>query len=426
MGPAPSNYPGLRAALQRGYAPGGDLVGELQALGDLAIVDPDDAAALDEALEILIAGAPFDETVLRLMLGLMQAIDSAEAFEILRTRSIDRLLTWFDGQATATADLGRADLLLFLLKIVALYQVEGLVSRLAVAARQEPWSEHPLWPVLFRTLDAPHPLRRRVADALADPLPEGLAGLAYLDFVTGLARSGELVFHPFDSVAGRDRLARWLDPTAPDAATRAPIAAAALAHVGGGAARDALLATGMAHPLGGVRLEAAAAAARLGREEGVRTLADLCLDVRYSVAARLRLQDLDRLEAVPPAAADPDFEALARMADWLAHPLEFGSPPQTLALIDSRELHWPPTNDRRRLWLVRYRYEPDTEGVGLVGSITSSLRPETSPMMAPDDLYALHCCWELQVNRDPRAPGRRSVEEGRRLLQSDPTPPTAP
>ena len=37
--------------------------------------------------------------------------------------------------------------------------------------------------------------------------------------------------------------------------------------------------------------------------------------------------------------------------------------------------------------------------------------------MTAEDLYALHCVWELQSNGDPRAPEELSVEAGRALLE---------
>ena len=100
-----------------------------------------------------------------------------------------------------------------------------------------------------------------------------------------------------------------------------------------------------------------------------------------------------------------------------------------VALHDTRVLYWPPTRDRRRLWIFRYRYDVPPEdhleatghgcrdtGVGLVGSITFSLLGETRPDMCPEDIYALHCCWELEHRGDDRCPGDRSVEAGRQLL----------
>jgi hypothetical protein len=97
-------------------------------------------------------------------------------------------------------------------------------------------------------------------------------------------------------------------------------------------------------------------------------------------------------------------------------------------LHDTRERHWPPTNDRRQLWLFRYRYQPsqpedgsesddlEDDAVGMVGSITMALFGEPTAELPPEDVYALHCCWELESNNDSRAPCRRSVKAGRKIL----------
>jgi hypothetical protein len=54
----------------------------------------------------------------------------------------------------------------------------------------------------------------------------------------------------------------------------------------------------------------------------------------------------------------------------------------------------------------------------MTGSITFSLIDETSPEMSADDIYAMHCCWELEANDDPRAPVERTVAAGRALIEA--------
>jgi hypothetical protein len=138
--------------------------------------------------------------------------------------------------------------------------------------------------------------------------------------------------------------------------------------------------------------------------------------------ARQYLEELGHAERIPPAALKPDFRAMAEMCLWLAHPHEFGEPPTDIHLFDTRELDWPPTNDRRRLWLFRYTYAGrgedgiDEVGLGMVGSITFALFGETTAEMSPEDAYGLHCCWELEMNEDPRAPKKRTAKAGRKLL----------
>jgi hypothetical protein len=142
----------------------------------------------------------------------------------------------------------------------------------------------------------------------------------------------------------------------------------------------------------------------------------------YSGIACDYLHELDRADAIPQLALEPEFRARAEMCAWLMHPLEFGSPPDHIELYDTREIFWPPTNDRRRVWLFKYTYTawgPEGEddiGIGMVGSTTFALFSETTPIMTPEDVYALHCCWELQGNEDPRAPPERTAEAGRRIL----------
>jgi hypothetical protein len=82
------------------------------------------------------------------------------------------------------------------------------------------------------------------------------------------------------------------------------------------------------------------------------------------------------------------------------HPNEFGRPPDQITEYDTRDLYWPPTGDRRRFWLFKYRYQPQGadgqahEGIGLVGSTTFALFGEATADLAPEDVYGLHCCWE--------------------------------
>jgi hypothetical protein len=91
-------------------------------------------------------------------------------------------------------------------------------------------------------------------------------------------------------------------------------------------------------------------------------------------------------------------------------------------MFDSRVLYWPPTDDERRLWLFKYTYEdretgePDS-GIGMVGSVTFALFGEATPTLTAEELYGLHCCWELKNKGDPRAPKKRSPKAGIRILR---------
>ena len=424
MNEHPSNP--LRDAIDRGLAPGADLASEIHALGEVGLSTSEDARAVCEALDRLPPEPPGEaptRSPLHAVLTLMQGVESREAYEGIVDRGVPRLAEIIRGRL-AEPDAGsasRRELIAFALKVLGLYRVPEAIDLIAEASRRPGVDGAYLWEVIFRTYDQTHPLRLALCDRLRDPLPEGKAGTAYLDFANALARAGFIDDHPFDTLEGRDRLLEALRSSDPDRFSDARLAAAALPAIAA-PGREPLLALAMDHPSGDVQMEGARAAAKLGSEAGVRFLSRMCLELDRSIKARLCLQELDRHDAVPPRALEPEFEAMAKMVDWLSHPLEFGQPPDAIALVDTRELLWPPTSDVRRLWLFRFRYgpegpaPPDAEGVGLVGSITFALRGETSPAMPPEDIYALHCCWELSVDNDPRTPPERTVPAGRQLL----------
>jgi len=56
-------------------------------------------------------------------------------------------------------------------------------------------------------------------------------------------------------------------------------------------------------------------------------------------------------------------------------------------------------------------------GFGLTGSTTWAMFGENDAATRALDVYAIHCCWELESNEDPRAPGERSAAAG--LLAED-------
>ena len=413
----------IQEAFDRGLAPGGDLYEELSALGDYPVTTEDEARSLARGVTRLgyQLGERGNDPILHLIAGLFQGVESLEAFEILRDEGLPALLKAFDARL-ARSEEGSADTLLFVLKVAGLYRVEEAVERIEAAARKPVEPESMMWSVLFSVFDETHPYRSAVANRLRAPIPEGVIGVAYLDLVNTMAREGYLGRHPFDTPEGIARLREWLTT---GTSSFARSAATSLAFLSG-PDREELLALAMDHPSLTVQMEGAWAAGRLGSESALKFLARTCLDPGHARTAIEHLARLGREDLVPAQAQAPDFQAVAELASWLGDPAEYGHPPDSLEIVDSRTMYWPPASDQRRLWVVRYRYDPKPpddpgeSGVGLVGSITFSLSGQTSADMPQEDVYALHCCWELQVNKDPRAPDTISVEAGRRLLGETP------
>jgi hypothetical protein len=419
-----SKHNRLQAALERGLAPGGDLYEELNDLGEFEITSLADAEALVHGLaEFVKRPIDDDETFSAFseLTRLFQSVSSAEAFRYLAVRGIPLLIEAYDARLVNSSE-HESDLL-FALKILARYgTVEGL-ERVVDAAFNVALHDGYLWGVIFEQLGDSDPAIPDLIGRLSNPLPDGFACIAFLDWVNRLAREDVITSHPMNIPDGTDRLRKWLASSNPDDFSFAHSATAAIPFIAD-PQRSELLALAMDHADIGVQMEAAWASARLGSDAGAKFLARLCLDRNLSVKAKAYLEDLGRKDSIPEEAEEPDFAAMAEMCNWLSHPQEFGRPPDEIELYDSRELFWPPTNDWRPLWLFKYRYratedhESDELGVGMSGSITFALFDETNADMPPEDIYALHCCWELEATDDPRAPVERSIEAGRQMIEA--------
>lgn len=427
----------LIEAFDRASRPEGDLVEELIGLGPYQVRDAEEARAICSALERLAdapkklpcgVAAPTPEpasepvTPLSVLASLFQRVQSEEACAVLEATGVKRLIEIYD-RRLPQPDRHRDDLL-FVLKVLTLYRVQAGVERIAAAVARGLWPQDGLWEVIFRQFDAEHPHRQYLCDALREPLPTGFCAVAYLDFCNGLAIQGALEdAHPFDTEQGKAMLEVWLADNEADRHSFAHSATAALPFIGR-PERDQLLSLALDHASQSVQLEAAWASAMVGSAGGVKLLRRHCLDPRISAIARAYLRELGHEEAVPAEALEPRFLAEAEACAWLSHPQEYGRPPQEVRLLDDRTLAWPPTKDERHLFLVAFTYDapgPDERpdrGVVMVGSVTFALFGETSAEQAPEDAYALHCCWELELHRDPRAPEKRTVEAGRALLAS--------
>lgn len=426
----------LEEALRRGLRAGGDLAEEIFQLGDYTIESEQDASAICRALSRFplrdgnSAACSSLYSPLHAITGLFQDVGSERAFEILYRSGMPELLRIFDARFGSAS----VEEVLYLLKIFAMYGFREGCRRIPATARHERYENGFLWQIVFQQLAAESeeesefaqpqldPLLMELCDELSDPLPDGFAAIAYLDWASQLCRNQQIESHPFDSDAGIAMLEGWLADTDPDEFSYARSAATAIAWLTL-PARSGLVSLALDHAQHAVQLEGAWAAASRGSEGAVQVLSRFCMERGMSIAAREYLEELDREDAIPEIARDPDFEAMAEMCHWLAHPGEFSRAPDEIELLDTRTMYWPPTDDERTVWLFRFRYVPEDEddepdsGVGMVGSITSTLYDETRPDMTAEELYALHCCWELEVVSDPRAPLERSVEAGLAILR---------
>ena len=247
-------------------------------------------------------------------------------------------------------------------------------------------------------------------------LPTGFACVAYLDRCNVLALENDLEPHPFSSDAGVARLGEYFTDRDPEHFSYATSAATALAFIGH-PGRDRLLELGSQHLSPKVEAEVAWAGAKLGRPEGIAKLVELTGDWRTGGRAIEFLRELELEDRIPEASSDPAHLALCEMAHWLEHPHELGELPDSLEVLDLREIYWPPLERRSHLAIVRWT-RGDDSGAGTTGGTTTWCffgRDESSE--EPLDVYARHCNWQLRAAEIEGAPeDYDALDYGRELL----------
>lgn len=392
----------LKRAIEHGLA-NGNLSEELRELGDLALKSRADADAACWGLKELGKGksANLGQNAYTLA-RLFQDVEDAEcdAFEVLRERGIPELLRLFDEIQEAPAE-DDANTLLFILKMLALYGTTEGTLKVIEAARQPLKPDGYMWSVVLANFKEGHPEAALLYRSLRDPLPPDFIGVSLIDAANACLIEGGEIEHPFNSSEGKKRLQEWLSNTDSDQFSYAHSATAALPFISS-PEQGELLRLAMNHPDAGVRIEAAWAAAKLGREDGIQELVGYCRDFNHAQTAKRYLSELGRADAIPAAANEPGFAALAEFAQWLAHPNELGRAPDELEIVDHRTLAWPPERETKPFWLIKYRAK-DTTGLeeddvecGLVGSVTFCFFSYKLAHRPPEDAYAVHCYWEME------------------------------
>lgn len=309
---------------------------------------------------------------------------------------------------------------MFALKLIGFYRQPEDVE-LFVTAIRAPLEPDSFWwqPALYGFTED-NPCTRLLVDRLSDPLPTEFVRIVFLDKCNALAVSGHLKEHPFAAPHGIAALESCLLDQNEERFSHAVSACTALPFLRP-EDRDRLLKLASEHPDAHVRIETAWVSAKIGNPAGLNALIEFARDARYSSRATAYMKELGLESHIPAEVMEPDFVARAEMSQWLAHPSEMGRPPDDLTLVDSRELNWPPCGDRRRLWVFRYRYEdgndgPD-EGYCMTGSVTWAMFGRNTLDLTIEDVYGLHCAWELMQAESSEAPKEMDPAAGRKILE---------
>ena len=411
----------LEKVLSAWLKDGGSLQDKLPS-GDDRVRTDAEARLVCAVLDRALSAAPIEpysqsSNNLHAVVALFQSVETDEAAARLREQGLPRLRSLV--RRYLQEHHIDANMIMFVAKILAIYGDPKDISLIVSLAREPQCEEGYLWSTVFNELADHKENVSLVIEGLSNPLPQQYCAIAFLDFCNQVAIAGLLAEHPFDSQDGRTRLRGWLSSENAELTSYAVSATATLPFVEAGAAAD-LAAVAARHADMIVRIEGAWAEAKMGADSGLERLTIFARNPLYAARAVRYLQELGHADRIPEEARTPDARALAEMAQWLAHPNEFGRPPEEVSVADTRELFWPPTNDRRRLWVIRYVYREDDGALrpsyGLVGSTTWAMMSEESRVEDPMDIYAIHCCWELEMNGDTSAPGERTVAAGRRIL----------
>ena len=150
--------------------------------------------------------------------------------------------------------------------------------------------------------------------------------------------------HPFATVEGYKKLAEYLHATDLKDEPAAIEAAKALGFFG--KVDRALQSAAASHGSMRVRIEAAYAAAKMEDEDGVNQLGQLSANPAVSNLACKYLEQLEREDAISPLAEEEEFMATADLYEWLGQDEQRGRPPDDVELMDTRQMHWPPLDER--------------------------------------------------------------------------------
>lgn len=108
-----------------------------------------------------------------------------------------------------------------------------------------------------------------------------------------------------------------------------------------------------------------------------------------------------------------------KMAEWLAHPMEFGKPPEKIKEIYRVETDWPLFDEKVTFALHSYEMENKYSAIGMTGPITWSFLDIKFDQFSPEELKVLYAGWHVNfiaINSENYSP-EKSQEKQNEILQ---------
>lgn len=139
-----------------------------------------------------------------------------------------------------------------------------------------------------------------------------------------------------------------------------------------------------------LRVEAAAALAKLGEEAGEEALCKMAEETSVRLRVLVYAEELGIDEKIPEPFRTPVARAEAELVAWLTEPTQYAVPPDDIQLFDERTLYWPGHDERVTCFLFRYGYEREErfENIGIAGPCTSTVAADLLDL-PPQQIYAL-------------------------------------
>lgn len=397
----------LATELNRWSRDGGSLVEALKK------ADPDDAVphtetdmiALNRAAEEIVRKNDFSVETTASIAVLAEMREEIEDENLLRyfdSFALKPLAAWAQERLKRPAPFSEEESETFFNMLAALASSERAeAADLVVAAvRSSTLPNTYQWNRIFRTFDDEHAQTEHVMAAFAQNPPASFSGVLLLDAANQLCLDDWEGKHPFDSAKGVAQLRSWLEGTTEDETSYAHSAALGAAFVDA-KHRGELVALALKHPDKSVRLEGAWSDVKTGGTQGLAFLKQACLEVHQSRRAQNYLEELNQKDAIPKDALEPAFVAQSEISNWLQHPNELGEEPLSIEVYDHKTLFWPPTEDKREIWLLKFTHKAEDDSkpethYGCTGSMTWSSFEEYASPPKPEELYLHHCTLELE------------------------------
>ncbi len=147
-----------------------------------------------------------------------------------------------------------------------------------------------------------------------------------------------------------------------------------------------------------IRVEAAAALARLGSDDGAQMLAAMAEYPITRLRAIAYAEELGLTDHLDAEYLQPTARAEAELVCWLAEPTQLGAAPTSIDLFDTRTQYWPSYDEPQECFLFRFAYETPSAvyaNIGIAGPLVHAFYVDLTGLSA-ENIYAAFAGWQSQ------------------------------